>query len=481
MIFAALAWGISLATGWGLLEALWPSRQTGLRSRGMADLMLRIGLSMGLGLFVGSVSYLLLMRLGYMGLPGLLLLDIVLLAAAWGLVRIVRPARSEHPSPDEVTGQGFGIASVVLVVGLTSAMLLAAAFAYRAFHHTPMGAWDAFAIWNLKARFFYGAHGADAQSWRSAFDQSIAWSHTDYPLLVPLGVARVWIYAGRESLELAAAQSVLYSLMGALVLFGAITRLRGPTSGCFALATLVTSAAALSAAADQLADVPVGFFFLASLVVLVLAADGVEVGPGVLPLVGILAGAAAWTKNEGFLMAVACTAAVLAAPAMDRGESQVRRVGRFALGLLVPLLCVAYLKLGLGGESDLLAGQSWQSFAKLFEPARHAAILASFASSALSLTGWPLLAILGLLAFAVGRAPAQGTNHGFRCLVLAMTIQLAGLYLVYLTTPRDLAWHLGSSNLRLFVQLWPSLVLLVFVSLGRPSPALASSRQATRS
>ncbi len=53
---------------------------------------------------------------------------------------------------------------------------------------TPFGDWDAWAIWNLRAGFI-----ASGGEWLKGFSQAIAWSHPDYPLLLPLNVARMWV------------------------------------------------------------------------------------------------------------------------------------------------------------------------------------------------------------------------------------------------------------------------------------------------
>jgi hypothetical protein len=56
-------------------------------------------------------------------------------------------------------------------------------------------------------------------------------------------------------------------------------------------------------------------------------------------------------------------------------------------------------------------------------------------------------------------------NRNIAAITAALLLQLGGYYFIYLITERDLAWHLGTSNLRLFVQLWPTALLLLFVGL----------------
>jgi hypothetical protein len=60
----------------------------------------------------------------------------------------------------------------------------------------PHGSWDAWAIWNMRARFLYrgGVH------WAQAFSEKYLWSHPDYPVLVPGNVARIWDYRGEKKM-----------------------------------------------------------------------------------------------------------------------------------------------------------------------------------------------------------------------------------------------------------------------------------------
>src|SRR5262249_40595038 len=56
----------------------------------------------------------------------------------------------------------------------------------------PYGRWDAWAIWNLHAKFL----AAPSAAWRGMFDAALGWSQPDYPLLLPSAVARGWTFAG---------------------------------------------------------------------------------------------------------------------------------------------------------------------------------------------------------------------------------------------------------------------------------------------
>jgi hypothetical protein len=59
-------------------------------------------------------------------------------------------------------------------------------------------------------------------------------------------------------------------------------------------------------------------------------------------------------------------------------------------------------------------------------------------------------------------------------ITVVLTLMLVSYYLVYVTTPFDVSWHVSSSIDRLLVQLWPSLVLTVFLGLRSPVSSLQS-------
>ncbi len=63
--------------------------------------------------------------------------------------------------------------------------------------------------------------------------------------------------------------------------------------------------------------------------------------------------------------------------------------------------------------------------------------------------------------------------------VLTVLITALSYYVVYLITPHDLGWHLKTSADRLFMHLWPSWVLLVFLVIRSP-PQLVTMTGARR-
>jgi len=447
MILSMVALGSSLVVGWCLLH----------RVRGVAALPLafRAALALGVGTAASSLLYFAALALGMASPVPVALMDLALLATAVALyVRRPREEREADGMAERPSRLWWG------AVGVAGALQLAAALArYRA---EPLGFWDAFAIWNLKARFFSLEAG---EHWERAFSSIITWSHTDYPLLLPGGVARLWTYAGEPSSAIPAVYSVVFYLATAALAYGALEKWAGRRAAALGGLALLATPAYAGQSVWQVADIPLSFALLGTLALLVFAKSHDAASYSLGRLAGFFAGIGALTKNEGLLFAVAILAVLLLA---RRGRAHAHESGlwiAYVQGAAFPILVLAVMKFGYGGESDLASDFGAHSLARVFEWERHAMVLTSFARTLVVLTGWPLLGVLtaGALASRFVGTHRGAAGAGLAALVLA--IQLLGYYGVYLITERDLAWHLGTSNLRLFVQLWPSALLLYFAVL----------------
>lgn len=332
----------------------------------------------------------------------------------------------------------------------------------------PHGQWDAWAIWNLRARFIYRA-GAQ---WTKAFTPLLAWSHPDYPLLLPASVTRAWTYLGGEDLAAPALVGALFTLATVGLLTSAVASLRGPLQGYLAGLALLATSQFLDRGASQYADVPLAFFLLATCSLLCLYerwADGTQ---ALLAAAGLSAGLMAWTKNEGILCMLCVTVAwLLFRGTPKRGSWDPKEVLCYLAGLAPGLAVTAYFKIMLATSSDLLSRRGLELFfTRAGDPSSWKSILATFGASAVSFGGFKSSVLLALLLFRVllGRGTQSPNRTGVRLAALSLGAIAACYSLFYLATPYDLSWHLETSAERLLLQLWPSFLLAFF--LWAPSP-----------
>jgi hypothetical protein len=295
------------------------------------------------------------------------------------------------------------------------------------------GAWDAWAIWNQRARVF-----VRARDWTQAFDMSS--SHPDYPLLLPLTVARLWAWHGVETPWIPFFLGTVFGAAALLVVIGTTAVLNPPARITAGL--LLIGSPWIWEVPAELADVPVSVFFTTSFG---LAAVGWRKQmPAMLMLAGMAASMAAWTKNEGLLFA-------LVAPLAWRLKGKPLLL--WIAGALPGFFTVGWFNLTLAPPSDLVQPAA-VIVGKLLDPRRHAAVVHVLPGAA----GWwwaPPAVVLVCLLIATWRD--ETTRAGMALVVL----MLASYYLVYVTTPHPQAWHVETSFPRLLAQVWPTAVLAV--------------------
>jgi hypothetical protein len=325
---------------------------------------------------------------------------------------------------------------------------------YRA---APHGEWDAWAIWNHRARFLF----LGGPEWSAAF--SIAASaHPEYPLLLPAATARVWAYAGRDATIAPAVLAGAFAASTVMVILATL----GPQrrSAWLAATLLPASSIFMQQVVAQCADVPLAFFIVAALALACVDSW---------LLAGTMSALAAWTKNEGVLF-VATMALIATATAARRRDRRV--VVRWLAGGAPVLATILWFKLTLAPADTLIGRQTLAAMAaKALDLQRHAAA-ATLVAQRLIAWGGPLtpslFAITGLAAVTLSIV-RQGPSLMVMCVVVLM---LAGYHTAYVLTPFHLPWHVSTSADRLLTQLWPALVLAAFYR-PRPSATAGDERQ----
>ena len=470
-------------------------------SNGVATRFFRVSLAIGIGVGISSGTYFL--WLFFMGVPGKSYHACELAAFAiaglfgWVLLRFSpRPlGEGSEKSPRPL---GEGTTQWLLLIAFLAALTLAAVGAVGIYWQTPLGDWDAWTIWNQRARFLFRA----GPQWRQAFSPEFA--HTDYPLLLPCSNARLWSYLGTDCPWAPWLLGTLLTFATVGVLVSGVCRLRSRSQGLLAGLVLLGMVSFVQRGALQYADVPLSFFFLSAVMLFAhydvqnqsQRAKGTEevfgrksdhagepcpenllrpLAAGLLVLSGLLAGLAAWTKNEGALFLVVLPAARCAATWRRRGARQVvRELGYWTAGALPVLALVALEKLCLAGSNDLVDGQNWQAtVTRLLDPYRYWYVAQALALNALRIAR-PFAVVLSLcfLLLGVAKNRARGTA-GLPTAGAVLPLMLAGYFLVYVTTPCDLHWHLATSAGRLLLHLWPLCIMVLFLCLATPEESWA--------
>jgi hypothetical protein len=484
----ALAAFLCVGSGFALVSIAWP------RHAPLAAGWLRISLSVGFGLGLFSVNYIFALALNL--ITHLIAVDLVvftLLLASYLLIRqrtavvaVPQLAKSDPGRSDRVVTIAFGIA---LSAALYAAIL-------RAMTHPDGEGWDAFSIWNLHARFLF----RDAAHWRDGFSSVIPWSHPDYPLLLSAAIAHFWSYLGYESKAVPTIIGLVFSFSTVGLLCSSLLMLRGRTPAMLGGLALLATPFFIQQGTSQYADVPLSFFYLATMVLFSLDEQpsrdsSVSRRRGLPVLAGLAAGLAAWTKNEGLLFLCALVIArlfVLIRPrtrtaSNTRSSADGTPVERWKdlaillLSLTLLLLLIGWFKHWVAPPGDLFS-DSVTAFRKLRDASRYMAALKWFGKEFVRFGHWLLIPGTLLLAAFYLATRSQTPSHStaeIRLPAITLALTLVGYFAVYLITPYDIYWHLRFSLNRLYLQLWPSAIFLLFL-LVPPDDGAAAISSASR-
>ena len=421
--------------GAGLVAWAFPDRAVDPVDRG-----LRICIGAALGLGTWSAGYAAARMLGIAPV----IKDVALALAGAATFFLPRRKPPSVPSPSEpaprwLWGLLFGGIAVALV-----------SFFEHAWRF-PDGGWDAWMIWNLRARFL-----VRAEDLRTVFSRNLLfWTHPDYPWLVPGAVAQGFLLAGRETPAVPEAIGAIFGVLAAAAVALALARLHGVRWGIIGGLAIVTIPAFAIFVANQQSDVPLGLYFGCAASLIALARpDG---SARLLALAGFSAGLGAWTKNEGALYAAALGAGLLL---RTRG---VRAPLAFLLGALPAAALLIGFKRAYAPPNDLIQFSTAATLLGHALDARRWAELLSLSLRRVALFqvfGLWLVAEILVLVLWIRKLPATALGT-------ALFLVTAAYALIYVVQPHPLEWVVRTSLNRIVIQLWPAAVLATSLALAR--------------
>jgi len=465
-----LALGLSFLSGYLVVSVAWPRQKANKSERWM-----ELFISAGFGFGIFSLAFFVERWLGIVHILATDLCLTTLLLATYLVTRVRRKSENLPASKFPDVKLPNWLRRLLMASFAISILDALYATVLRALAHPHGDGWDAFAIWNLHARFLF----LGGSQWRDGFSALIPWSHPDYPPLVPAAIAHVWSYIGHDDPVVPAIISLVFTFATLGLLVSSLATLRGINAAGLAGIALTSTPFFIEQGASQYADIPLSFFFLASVVLLhwyqqrsAQIPDGRPTGLFV--LAGAAVGFAAWTKNEGLLFLFAFLVSQIAfvarrtRPSSESPPSSGRELVIFLLATAPLLLLILWFKHSIAPSGDLFSGPE-AMLHKILTPGRYWAILRWYGKDFLRFGNWvvPTTVLFLALGFLSPSSGIRRENTAFRSSVLALALTLCGYFAVYVITPNDLYWHLRFSLNRLFLQLWPAAIFLFFLSLSR--------------
>lgn len=376
-----------------------------------------------------------------------------------------RQAGGAQTLPSEDSGDFSPIARAYFFIALAAALVVFVFYFFK----NPHGNWDAWSHWNLRARFIYWG----GEKWANALHPDY-WNPLNYPLMWPMIVSAGWGFVGAESSWIQGLTAMLFALGTVVLLTTALAWTRGKTQGYLAGILLLGTPFFLTHGMSQYSDIPLAFFFLA--VFAATALHDKEDSPRYLVLAGTLAGLAAWTKNEGLLFINCFFAARLGLTLLREGWRRALSEALYmAAGLLPVFAVVAYVKTQLYSSPRTIfeTRNVPYNFNNFTNPERFQKILSAYWNTFFGFGKWPWSLTLLLIPYGLwmGKPEAKSRRSPGAVTLTTLLLMLCGYFAVYLATPHNVDWLIGTSVDRLFLCLWPSFLFGYFLMVRTPEEA----------
>ncbi len=323
----------------------------------------------------------------------------------------------------------------------------------------PMGSWDGFRIWNIKAEFLF----QNNPLWQNVFSLPHFMSHNDYPMMLPAVTARLWSYTGVENYAINATIGLFFTFGLVYLLYQALTYFKSEKVAIVVTSVFMILDIFLAAGASQCADIPIAYMFFASIVSLFLYFRKEKFSYVILSV--IFAALSAWTKNEGLLFFAIYLVTILG---YFLSAKKFKKAGFTVLTAVVPIVLIVMYKYMSNAANDLIAGFiALKTYNFALDFSRYVVILKTFIK--MFLLRFPLLIVLALLCIK-GFKIKENNKIPFILSVIVFVLSAIGYFMVYLFSPHDINWLVQNSMDRLMLQLLPLFLFLFAINLriGKP-------------
>lgn len=308
--------------------------------------------------------------------------------------------------------------------------------------HYPLGGWDAWSCWNLKAKFIYLGH----EHFRAMFEPLLWRSNTHYPLLLPSINAWFWDLSGGAHTWGPMVISLLICMMTAGILLFAILELTKDQN----IALIMTAAVFLlpfntTLCVSQYSDILVGLYLLCAFI---------SFYQDNLKLMGAFLGLLSFTKTEG-TVAAAILAILLIIYHRDKIKTFLPVLMIFMLPIILFTLWMApHNEAFVNGLISLAKPSTWE---------RLLTVLIYPVAEMISLK-WNGLWII-LLGMVIWQWK-ELTQKRLQIFGIFFAVFLSILFTYYqINTFFEIKWWLDTTLHRILFMLMPSLFLWVALSL----------------
>ena len=371
-----------------------------------------------------------------------------------------------------------------LVIGF-----LIVAFLLKSVIKDPHGYIDAVGFFNLMARVLFRG----GEDWVN-FYSLIKWNglglqkleymdmvfpqllHQSYPLLLPGYIAKTWYYISEDTTTVPIIVTIMFTFSTIGLLYTSLSILRGKSQGLLATMLLMGSPIFFQCGINQVADVPISFYYLSAIILFALSERISEKNKSLMVLAGLMAGLSAWTKNEGlmFVLLVIVASAIVNIPAKGL-KFYIKKLLPFVIGFLPVLLAIIYFKIYLAESSYVFAHGSSSIIDKLIDPSKFLIVSKVFLKN-LFIYNTGAIFVLFVYYILLGSNVAIKQNVVISTFLIVFVLYILGLFTTYLISPLEPTCMITGSLKRLVTHLWPSVIFIFFLIVNSPEESDSTSK-----
>ena len=460
IFYFSLALILPIVMGFLLVSLCWPDRKMTYPLFGC-----KLCLSTGVGLGMSSFSSLFTLLLaGSANILITFLLEGFVISLLFGILWYRKQAF--FPVFEREHEKSNTLSRILAFAFYTSLFLAIGIFVLRSVEN-PHGEPDAWTFWNSRARLFFRA----GEQWQEIFSSG-NWSFPKYPQLLPMNIVRLWSVSRKETLTSPIVIAFLFTFASVGMLTTALITLRGRSQGYLGGLLLTSTPYFLKHGASQYADVPFGCYVLMTFILVTLYNRKPKHVSGMLALVGMAAGFAAWTKEEGWLLLGAILGARWIVLLGLKGGVRRNRheILTFFSGYMPIFLVIISFKTFIA-PSSIPFSRQMALFERLTDLSRYLITTKAFLKVLVepySLVLSVPIVVVFVYSIFLGIDLPKIKQPGVLTALLIPGEMMIGYFFVYITTSHELQWLISTSLNRLFLQIWPGVVFLALLLIKAP-------------
>jgi len=489
MIFLLLlSFIIPFFIGYFIINSFWFHQKSIL-----SGFLLKFILSIGTGAGVSSLGFFMSSFLFAPSRNMIITFDFVLLMLSLAFYFFSIKLRKRKPCSEIQINTVYSNTTIMRLVSLLLCLIIGffiITFILKSVIKEPHGYIDAVGFFNLMARVLFRG----GEDWVN-FYSLIKWNglgfskleymdlvfpqllHHSYPLLLPGFIAKAWYYISEDTTIVPIIVTTMFTFITIGLLYTSLSILRGKSQGLLATLLLVGSPIFFQCGINQVADVPISFYYLSTIILFALNDRFSEKDRSLIVLAGLTAGLSAWTKNEGmmFVILIFVASAIVYIPVKGL-KFYIKKLLPFTIGLLPVLLLIIYFKIYLVESSYVFAHGSGSIIDKLIDPSRFLMVSKVFLKN-LFIYNTGAIFVLFVYYVLLGSNVVIKQNVVISTFLIVFVLYITGLFTIYLISPLDPVTMITASLKRLVTHLWPSVIFIFFLIVNSPEESDSTSEQ----